>query len=341
MKILVTGGAGYIGSHTVVELVNAGYEPVILDNFSNTRKSVPSALNKITGKEIPVEEGDCRDEKFLEQVFSKYTFDAVIHFAASIYVSESVKNPILYYENNINSLVTMLKTSVKFGAMKMIFSSSCTVYGQPDTMPVTEETPRKDALSPYGNTKRICEDILTDYTKANPGYKSVILRYFNPIGAHSSGLIGEWPHTTDNHIVPYITQVATGKQKELVIFGNDYNTPDGTCIRDYIHVTDLAKAHVSALKFVVNTKKENKNLHIFNVGTGQGNSVLEVLSAFEKAIGKQIPHKFGPRRAGDVEQVWADNKKAVSDLGWKPVLSLETAMKNAYGWEDTQRINIE
>lgn len=331
-KILVTGGAGYIGSHTVVELINSGYEPVIVDNFSNSEKSVVKGLKEITRQEVTLYEGDCNDKIFLSRLFKQEkSIDGVIHFAAFKAVGESVQEPLKYYFNNINSLIVLLEIMEQNNCHNLVFSSSCTVYGQPDKLPVTEETPKKSAESPYGNTKKICEDILFDYYKSGGNIKSVALRYFNPVGAHPSGKIGELPLGIPNNLVPYVTQTAAGIRRELTIFGNDYNTKDGTCIRDFIHVVDLAKAHVKSLEYL-DTLEPNA-FDVFNIGTGNGNSVLEVVKTFEKVTGEKLNYKIGNRRSGDIEKVYANVDKAEKVLKWKAELSLEDSLKDAWNWQ--------
>ena len=332
-KILVTGGAGYIGSHTVVELFHAGYQPVIVDNFSNAEKSVLDGLKAITGQTVTLFEGDCRNERFLKKVFQKErNITGVIHFAAFKAVGESVQKPLEYYGNNVESLITLLKTMQIFRISHLVFSSSCTVYGQPDRLPVTEESPRKTATSPYGNTKQICEEIIEDLVRSQAPLKVVALRYFNPIGAHPSAHIGELPFGIPNNLVPFIMQTAAGIREKLTVFGNDYGTPDGTCIRDYIHVVDLAKAHVQSLSYLDRIEKKSC-CDIFNVGTGQGNSVMDVIKTFEQI--RQVPLKYttGPRRIGDVEQVYANADKAKKLLNWNTELSLETALIDAWRWQ--------
>lgn len=331
-KILVTGGAGFIGSHTVVELSNNGYEPIIIDNFSNSDRDVIKGIQQILGKNIKVYEGDCCDLKFLNDVFTIENPDGVIHFAAFKAVGESVENPLKYYENNVSSLIALLKMMEKFQCNKFVFSSSCTVYGDPDSLPVNEQAQVKKAESPYGNTKQISEQIIFDYCIANSDFKAISLRYFNPIGAHSSSLIGELPLGVPNNLVPYITQTAIGQREELTVFGNDYNTPDGSCIRDFIHVVDLAKAHVSAINKIEETKQSGF-YDIFNIGTGEGNSVLEVINTFIKETGIGLPYKIGPRRNGDVESVYADVSKANNELGWSAKLTLKDALKDSWEWQ--------
>jgi UDP-glucose 4-epimerase len=332
-KILVTGGAGYIGSHTVVELFNAGYDPIIIDNFSNAEKSVLNGLKEITGHEIKLYEGDCNDRNFLFELFEKEgVIDGVIHFAAFKAVGESVQKPLQYYHNNINSLIMLLEVMEKKNCHNFVFSSSCTVYGQPEKLPVTEETPKKQAESPYGNTKKICEDILEDYSKSGGKIKIIALRYFNPVGAHPSSKIGELPLGVPNNLVPFVTQTAAGLRKELTIFGNNYNTPDGTCIRDYIHVVDLAKAHVKSFEYL-NINNDEQFFDVYNVGTGRGHTVLEVIKAFEKVSGENLNYKIGSKRPGDIEKVYASVEKVEKDLKWKAELSLEESLKDSWNWQ--------
>ncbi len=330
-KILVTGGAGYIGSHTTVELIQAGYEPVVIDNFIYSDGSLIAGIEKITGKKVNFHKGDCRDKDFLTNLFkTQGPIAGVIHFAALKSVGESVQKPLLYHQNNVESLLCLLDVMKAFGTKDIIFSSSCTVYGQPDVIPVNESAPFKKAESPYGATKQICERILED---SHPeGFRIVSLRYFNPIGAHSSSLIGEMAIGTPNNLVPYVTQTAAGLRDKLTIFGDDYATPDGTCLRDYIHVTDLAQAHLQALRFLDN-KKETVLCEAFNVGTGNGVSVLELVNGFMKATGVNVPYSIGARRPGDVEKIYADPKRANTVLGWQAKLSIEQALLDAWNWQ--------
>jgi len=331
MKILVTGGVGYIGSHTVVELINEGYEPVIIDNFSNSNAEMLKRLESLTGKSLLFHEGDCCDIAFLKQVFRAHTFEGVIHFAAFKAVGESVENPIKYYENNLGSLVSILKTMQEFGVKQFVFSSSCTVYGNPENSKcVYETTPLGVPNSPYGWTKFMGEQIVKDIVASNK-IKAVLLRYFNPIGAHSSGMIGEFPQGTPNNIVPYITQTMVGIRESLTVFGSDYETPDGTCIRDYIHVVDLAKAHILALSHTSEINPE-----IFNLGTGTGTSVLELIQAFEEVTNKKLNWNFGPRRAGDVTEIYANTEKAASELGWNSKYNVKDALADAWRWEQNR-----
>lgn len=330
-KILVTGGAGYIGSHTTVELIKAGYEPILLDNFIYSDGSLISGIEKITGKKVNFHKGDCRDKAFLTNLFkTQGPIDGIIHFAALKSVGESVQKPLLYHQNNVESLLTLLEVMKQFGVKDFIFSSSCTVYGQPDHIPVNESAPFKRAESPYGATKQLCERILED--SFVEGFRVVSLRYFNPIGAHESSLIGEMHFGSPNNLVPYITQTAAKWRERLTIFGGDYNTPDGTCLRDYIHVTDLAIAHLQALKFLVSQPDANI-FEAFNVGTGEGVSVLELVKGFSRATGVEVPYTIGARRPGDVEKVYADPKKANSVLGWKSTLTIEQALLDAWNWQ--------
>lgn len=331
MKILVTGGTGYIGSHTVVELHNAGHEVVAIDNFDNSYPDVLDNIEKITGKKVVFQKVDIRDKKTLTDfMVSQKGIDAVIHFAAFKAVGESVQNPLKYYENNVGGTVNLLFAMEAAGISQIAFSSSCTVYGEANP-PVNENTAKPEAQSPYGNTKQICEEVLFDYTKAS-NLKVVSLRYFNPVGAHDSALIGELPIGVPNNLVPFITQTAICKREVLTVFGNDYPTVDGTCIRDYIHVVDLAKAHVKAIEFL-EQKKYTEAYSVFNLGTGQGNSVLEVIQSFEKVTGVKVNYKIGPRRGGDVIQIYANCDKATNVLGWKTERDLDNCMQTAWAWE--------
>ena len=336
-QILVTGGTGYIGSHTTVELQNAGLEVIIVDNLSNSSIKVLDGIEKISGIRPAFEQFDLIDEVKAEAFFTKYpNIEAIIHFAASKAVGESVEKPLLYYRNNLVSLINLLECQLKFGIPNIVFSSSCTVYGQPDKLPVTENTPRKDAESPYGNTKRVNEDILHDTITANPQLKGIALRYFNPVGAHPSALIGELPIGVPANLVPFITQSAAGLRGELKVYGDDYDTTDGSAVRDYINVVDLAKAHVVAVKRLL----ENKNkirYEIFNLGTGNGVSVLQAVHAFEKATGMKLNFKIVGRRAGDIEKIWADTTLANEELGWKAEKGLEETMLSAWLWEKRVR----
>ena len=330
-KILVTGGLGYIGSHTVVALHQSGYSVLIVDDLSNSERDVLQGLNQILGFIPEFIELDLRDKSAVKNLFDQHTFDGVIHFAASKAVGESVENPLLYYENNINGLVYVLQNCVAHGVHNFIFSSSCTVYGEPDHLPIDESAPIKRALSPYGNTKQIAEEILHDLCKVSD-LRTILLRYFNPIGAHDSGLIGELPKGVPQNLVPFITQTAAGLRQELSVFGDDYPTADGSCIRDYIHVMDLAEAHVVALDRLVK-KAQQEAVEVFNLGTGQGNSVLEVIKTFEEATGITLPYKIVGRRSGDVIAVYADTTKATEVLGWSTQRDLATSLSSAWAWE--------
>jgi UDP-glucose 4-epimerase len=332
-KIVVTGGLGFIGSHTVVALQEKGFEVVIIDNLSNSSLDVLGGITKITKISPEYENFDLRDKDAVKAFFEKYNDIAgVIHFAASKAVGESVENPLLYYENNLNSLIYLLQQLKEQEKSRFIFSSSCTVYGQADELPITEAAPVKKAESPYGNTKQIGEEIIADTCKTTPGLKAISLRYFNPIGAHPSASIGELPMGTPQNLVPFITQTAIGKREKLSVFGNDYPTPDGTCIRDYIHVMDLARAHVVALERLLNEEQES-NYEVFNLGTGKGNSVLEAIKAFEKISEKKLPYVITGRREGDITAAYADTGKANKILNWKAQYSIEDAMKSAWKWQ--------
>lgn len=334
-KILVTGGTGYIGSHTVVELQQAGYEVVIIDNLSNSNKEVLKGIEAITGIAPTFIEGDCTDLDTLKKLFEENPgIKGIINFAASKAVGESVQKPLLYYRNNLNTLINLLDCMPKYGVKGIVFSSSCTVYGEPDVNPIDETAPIKPATSPYGNTKQISEEIITDYIASGAPIKSIILRYFNPIGAHPSAKIGELPLGVPQNLVPYLTQTAAGIRKELTVFGDDYNTPDGSCIRDYIDVVDLAKAHVTAMRRMLDGQ-DNDSIEIFNLGTGRGVSVLELINAFEKATGVPVPHKIGPRRAGDIEKIWAIPDKANTVLGWTAEVPVEETLAKAWRWQCT------
>ena len=336
--ILVTGGTGFIGSHTTVELQQAGYNVVIVDNLSNSKADVLDGIEKITGIRPAFEQVDLRDLDATEAVFKKYSDIAgIIHFAASKAVGESVEKPLLYYRNNIVSLINLLELMPKYNVKGIIFSSSCTVYGQPtaENLPVTEEAPIQKALSPYGNTKQINEEIIYDYIHSGAPVKSIILRYFNPIGAHPSALIGELPNGVPMNLIPFVTQTAIGVREQLKIFGNDYNTPDGTCIRDYIYVVDLAKAHVAAMARVLD--QETEPIEYFNIGTGNGVSTLEVVEGFEKATGVKVNWTYAPRREGDIEKVWGNVDKANQILGWKADTPLEDVLASAWKWQKKLR----
>jgi UDP-glucose 4-epimerase len=336
MKILVTGGLGFIGSHTVVELQNEGFDVVVIDDLSNSSIDVLSGIEAITGNRPAFEEIDLREKKAVQDFFAKYDDVAgVIHFAASKAVGESVENPLLYYENNLGSLVYLLQELQKKQEAHFIFSSSCTVYGQAEKMPITEDAPIQPALSPYGNTKQIGEEIIQDVAKVS-GIQAILLRYFNPVGAHGSANIGELPLGVPQNLVPFITQTAMGIREQLSVYGDDYNTPDGTCVRDYIHVVDLAKAHVKALKRLVEKKNADK-VEVFNLGTGRGNSVLEVITTFESVTGQKLNYKIVGRRPGDITEAYADTTKANDVLGWKAELPLDEALASAWKWEQKVR----
>lgn len=332
-RILVTGGTGYIGSHTVVELQKAGYSVVIIDDLSNSNREVLDGIERITGTRPDFVEGDCTDIEVLKKLFAEYPdIKGIINFAASKAVGESMQKPILYYRNNLNTLLNLLDLMASNGVKGIVFSSSCTVYGEPDVNPVTEQSPIKKATSPYGNTKQISEEIITDVINAGAPFKSVILRYFNPVGAHPSAEIGELPNGVPQNLIPYLTQTAIGIRKELSVFGDDYNTPDGSCIRDYINVVDLAQAHVIAVKRMLEDKSEDK-IEIFNLGTGNGVSVLELINTFEESTGVKVPYKIVGRRAGDIEKVWADPTYANEVLGWKATSTLADTMRSAWAWQ--------
>ena len=336
--ILVTGGTGFIGSHTAVELIEAGYDVVIVD-LSNSNIKVLDGIRAITGVAPAFEQVDLKDKDATENVFKKYpNIDGIIHFAASKAVGESVEKPLLYYRNNIISLVNLLELMPQYNVKGIIFSSSCTVYGQPlpENLPVTEEAPHQKATSPYGNTKEVNEQIIYDYIHSGAPLKSIILRYFNPIGAHPSALIGELPNGVPNNLIPFVTQTAMGIRKELTIFGNDYNTADGTCIRDYIYVVDLAKAHVAAMRRVLD-QEDSPAIDYFNIGTGNGNSTLEIVNTFERATGVKVNWKFGPRREGDIEKIWGDCTKANKVLGWKAESPLDDVLASAWKWQQKLR----
>jgi UDP-glucose 4-epimerase len=332
MKILVTGGLGFIGSHTVVELVNAGYNPIIIDNLSNSTIKILDQLAKIIGYKPVFHQLDLCDEKAVAAfAANEPDLAGIIHFAASKAVGESVQLPLKYYTNNFFSLLNLLN-AYNGKALNFVFSSSCTVYGQPEKLPVTEDAPVQPAESPYGNTKQIAEEILRDMVVAGTKYKVVALRYFNPVGAHNTALIGELPKGVPQNLVPFITQTAAGKRQKLTVFGDTYNTPDGSCIRDYIHVVDLAKAHVAALKLM--EQESFTGYDVFNIGTGTGSSVLEVIKTFERVTGVKLNYEIGPARNGDVEQVWGDVSKSTQKLKWKTELDLDTMMSSAWAWEN-------
>lgn len=336
-QILVTGGTGYIGSHTVVELQEKGFDVVIVDDLSNSEIGVLDNIEKITGIRPAFEQFDLSERDLTEAFFKKYSnIDAIIHFAAYKAVGESVQKPLEYYRNNMGSLMNLLECMKKYEVPHMVFSSSCTVYGQPDVLPVTEKTPRKEAESPYGNTKAICEDIMRDYCKATDSINCIALRYFNPIGAHPSALIGEFPVGVPNNLVPFITQTAAGLREELSIFGDDYNTEDGTAIRDYINVVDLAKAHVVAINRMLNGGLK-ANYEFFNVGTGAGYSVMQLVKAFIKVNNVDLKYKIVDRRAGDIEKIWADTSYGNAELGWQAEKSLEETLESAWAWEKKVR----
>ena len=334
-RILVTGGTGYIGSHTVVELMQQGYEVVIVDNLSNSDKNVLEGITAITGKAPAFEQVDCNDAQALEQVFARYTdIEAVIHFAASKAVNESVEQPLKYYRNNLLSLITLLEQMKAHGVHHVVFSSSCTVYGQPSAehLPVDETAPIQIALSPYGNTKQINEEILRDQAYADASLHATILRYFNPVGAHPSAMIGELPNGVPQNLLPFVTQTAAGLRQQLKVYGNDYNTPDGSCIRDYIYVVDLAKAHVKAVERMLAGLPEEQ-VEVFNLGTGRGLSVLELVNTFIEVNGVDVPYEIVGRREGDIEQVWARPDKANNVLGWSADTPIEDVLKSAWQWE--------
>ena len=330
--VLVTGGAGYIGSHTAVELIQAGFDVVIADNLSNSDLQAVEGVRRITSAEVPFEQIDCCDLQAMRRLFERHEFRSVIHFAASKAVGESVAEPLKYYRNNLLSFLNVVELMCDFGRPNILFSSSCTVYGEPDAQPVTEQTPRKPATSPYGNTKQISEDILRDAVAAHPGLRGIALRYFNPIGSHPSALIGELPRGVPQNLVPYVTQTAAGIRECLSIFGNDYPTPDGTCIRDYIDIVDLARAHVAALHRLIE-ERGAAPYEVFNVGTGRGVSVLELVRGFERANGLKLNYRFAPRRAGDITAIWADPTLANTLLGWRAERPLEETLRTAWQWQ--------
>ena len=336
--ILVTGGTGFIGSHTTVELQNAGYKVVIVDNLSNSQANVVDGIEKITGIRPAFEQVDCCDLEAMDAVFAKYPdIEGIIHFAASKAVGESVEKPLLYYRNNCVILINLLELMPKHNVKGIIFSSSCTVYGQPDpeNLPVSESAPIKPAESPYGNTKQVNEEIIRDTINSGSPIKAILLRYFNPIGSHPTAIIGEMPNGVPMNLIPYVTQTAMGIREQLKIFGNDYDTPDGTCIRDYIYVVDLAKAHVKAMERVLDT--DNAALEVFNIGTGKGVSTKEIVDAFERATGVKLNWAFAPRRSGDIEKVWADPKKANEVLGWHAETNLDDTLRSAWNWQKKLR----
>ncbi len=332
-RVLVSGGAGYIGSHTAVELIAADYDVVIADNLSNSDIAAVEGVRRITGVDIPFVEVDCCDrEAFRREVFDKYDFRSVIHFAASKAVGESVAEPLKYYQNNLTSFMNVISLMRECGRRNIVFSSSCTVYGEPEKQPVTELTPRKPATSPYGNTKSMCEDILRDSVKAYPELKGIALRYFNPIGAHPSALIGELPRGVPQNLVPFVTQTAAGLRECLSVFGDDYPTPDGSCIRDYIDVADLAKAHVAAISRMIEGRND-EDYEVFNIGTGRGVSVLELVRRFEEVNGLKLNYKIAPRREGDIIAIWADPTRANEVLGWRAERTLDETLASAWAWE--------
>ncbi len=332
-RILVTGGTGYIGSHTVVELQNSGYEVIIIDNLSNSQANVVDNIEKVSGIRPAFEHLDCLDYAGLDALFTKYPgIKGIIHFAASKAVGESVQKPLLYYRNNLVSLINLLELMPKHGVEGIIFSSSCTVYGQPDILPVTEEAPIKTAESPYGNTKQINEEIVQDFVKSGAPINAILLRYFNPIGAHPTALLGEMPNGVPQNLVPFLTQTAMGIREKLSVFGDDYNTPDGSCIRDYINVVDLAKAHVVAMQRIME-KKQAEKVEVFNIGTGRGLSVLELIHAFEASTGVKLNYQIVGRRAGDIEKVWANPDRANNVLGWKAEATIEDTLRSAWNWQ--------
>lgn len=331
--VLVSGGMGFIGSHTAVELINKGYQTIIADDLSNSQESVLDGIEKITGVRPAFERTDLKDKMAVREIFDKYEIDAVIHFAASKAVGESVHKPLLYYRNNLVSLLNILDclTESSRGG-NLVFSSSCTVYGQPDRLPVTEDSPIKPAESPYGNTKQISEEIIRDAVNAHELLRAISLRYFNPIGAHPSAEIGELPRGVPQNLIPYITQTAMGIRESLSVFGGDYDTPDGTCIRDYIHVVDLAKAHIKAIERMLGGKSAGR-YEVFNIGTGAGYSVLDIIKSFERVSGVRLNYRITPRRAGDIEKIWADPSKANEALGWTAEENLDSMMSSAWAWQ--------
>ena len=336
-RILVTGGTGFIGSHTVVELQNSGYDVVIIDNLSNSSADVVDGIEKITGIRPDFEQLDCLDYEGLDKVFAKYgNIKSIIHFAASKAVGESVQKPLLYYRNNLVSLINLLELMPKHGVKGIVFSSSCTVYGQPDVLPVTENAPIKVAESPYGNTKQINEEIIRDTIKSGSPIQAILLRYFNPIGAHPTAIIGEMPNGVPQNLIPFLTQTAIGIREKLSVFGDDYNTPDGSCIRDYINVVDLAKAHVVAIDRILQDKQDEQ-VEVFNIGTGRGLSVLELIHAFEESTGVKLNYQIVGRRAGDIEQVWANPDRANNVLGWKAESTIEDTLRSAWKWQQRLR----
>lgn len=331
-RLLLTGGAGYIGLHTAVALHEAGFESILLDNFSNSKPTSVNALRKIIGSQPELVQLDCADSSLAEHLQVR----AVIHFAGAKSVNESISNPLGYYANNLTSTLNLLKAMRKKSIPFLVFSSSATVYGVPDRLPIVETDPVKLAGTPYGKTKVICEEIIRDFAASWPEFRYAILRYFNPIGAHPSGLIGESPNGTPNNLVPYITQTAIGRQKQLVVFGNDYNTPDGTCIRDFVHVCDLASAHVAALQYLFAGGQSD----IFNIGTGHGTSVFTLIQSFQSVTGRPLNYKIGSRRLGDLPAVWADNTKAINELHWQPKHTVADALRDAWKWEQLRAAEV-
>ena len=329
MRILVTGGAGYIGSHTAVELLNSGYEVIVYDNLCNSSKESLKRVEELTGKTVKFYEGDVRDAKALEDMFNKESIDAVIHCAALKAVGESVQKPLLYYQNNITGTLTLMDVMSRVNVKNIVFSSSATVYGNPETMPITEDCPKGQCTNPYGWTKSMMEQIMSDVQKADPEWNVILLRYFNPVGAHESGRIGEDPKGIPNNLMPYISQVAVGKLEKLGVFGDDYDTPDGTGVRDYIHVVDLAVGHVKAVDYLA----KNPGLDVINLGTGVGYSVLDMVKAFSKACGKDLPYEIKPRRAGDIAMCYADPAKAEKVLGWKATRGLDEMCADSWRWQ--------
>ncbi|MEO9805740.1 MAG: UDP-glucose 4-epimerase GalE [Reichenbachiella sp.] len=332
-NILVTGGLGFIGSHTCVELINSNFNPIIIDNLDNSEIWIKERIERIAGQTVTFYQGDCRDKGLLDQIFTDNQISGIIHFAAYKAVGESVDEPLKYYDNNLGGLTAILEVSQKHGCSNLVFSSSCTVYGTPDSLPVNETAQIKDAESPYGTTKIICEKIIQDLVKSVPSYKSILLRYFNPIGAHESSLIGELPLGLPSNLVPFITQTAVGIRESLTVFGNNYDTKDGSCVRDFIHVTDLANAHIKALEFLLD--KNEGTCEAVNIGTGNGNTVLELISTFEKVSGQRLNYSIGERREGDVEAVYADAKKSQDLLEWQAKISLEQSLRDAWNWQKT------
>ncbi len=327
MKVLLTGGAGYIGTHTVIEMTEAGHDVVVVDNFSNSSPKAMARVEQILGKRIPLYEADVADAAAMDRIFSEHAVDAVVHFAGFKAVGESVQKPLEYYENNLGSTLTLLRAMEKAGVKKLIFSSSATVYGTPEKCPITEDSPTGNCSNPYGWTKFMIEQILKDYCHANPEMQVILLRYFNPVGAHKSGRIGEMPNGVPNNLMPYITQVAVGKRKELSVFGNDYDTHDGTGVRDYIHVVDLARGHVAALGY------DKAGAEVFNLGTGTGYSVLDMVNAFVRENGVDVPYRIAPRRAGDIATCYADPEKAERVLGWHATHSLADMVRDSWRWQ--------